>query len=264
VSKRSPREVAPSQAPLAVSEPPTLDAQYPHVDGIADWRAQQSIRLLWDRSFDLEARLQAAEATNKTLVEAANDHQAQITLADRKASEALAGVQLTSTETTGIIRGSGARNLKDDHGLGQEGCAAAGANGDIGPFAGNDCTVTNAGKVVCGVGTEWASLLAAVGPSNPTNDATRAANREEFLNRVVWHLNQAGFASARYGGSGTEAKYNVLFDAVDIDGSLPIRQFAYRVLDYSIDDCSIPSFTVMVCGGQTPGTITTPDAGTPD
>lgn len=45
---------------------------YPHVEGIADWQAASSARLLWDRVHDLEARLQAAEGTAAALVTAHN------------------------------------------------------------------------------------------------------------------------------------------------------------------------------------------------
>lgn len=94
----TPRSPAIPPPPIAATDPPELSKQYPHVDNIADWRAQQSIRLLWDRTYELEARLQAAEGTTTTLVTAANDHQEQITFATRKASEALAQAQLTKFE----------------------------------------------------------------------------------------------------------------------------------------------------------------------
>lgn len=37
--------------------------QYPHLDGLTDWQARQSLRLLWDRVYDQEERVTAANAT---------------------------------------------------------------------------------------------------------------------------------------------------------------------------------------------------------
>jgi hypothetical protein len=58
--------------PVKSAEPPEIRRQYPHVDDITDWRAQQTTRLLWDRVFDLESRLQGAETTQGDLVTAVN------------------------------------------------------------------------------------------------------------------------------------------------------------------------------------------------
>ena len=81
-------------SPVKASSVPTLSRQYPHVDGITDWRAQQTIRLLWDRIFDLEARLQAAEGTSRTLVSTAN---AQEQALDEVSSAADAGSGVSQT-----------------------------------------------------------------------------------------------------------------------------------------------------------------------
>jgi hypothetical protein len=80
-------------SPVASTPADPLKRQYPHVDAIADWRAQQSIRLLWDRVFDLESRLQAAEATQGDLVSAANDQETELARVRRAAGEALAIAQ---------------------------------------------------------------------------------------------------------------------------------------------------------------------------
>jgi hypothetical protein len=65
--------------PITPTPPPSLKKQYPHVDDVEDWRAQQTIRLLWDRIFDLEARLQGTEATQGDLVNVSNDHDDTLT-----------------------------------------------------------------------------------------------------------------------------------------------------------------------------------------
>jgi hypothetical protein len=78
--------------------PPELKRQFPHVDDIADWRAQQSIRLLWERVFNLEERLQAVEVTQGDLVSATNSQEDDLGRAERKADEALAIAQRVASE----------------------------------------------------------------------------------------------------------------------------------------------------------------------
>jgi hypothetical protein len=247
------------------TDPATLRTQYPHVDAITDWRAQQSIRLLWDRVFDLEARLQGIEATQVTLVDATNIQEANLSAVARDAKEALAIAQRTPIER-GVLDGSGGGDGSPttDGGLGMAGCDVAGATGDaVGPFTGLDLTVTNAGSVVCGVGNEFPALLVAT-----ATRAIRHTNRDELLDRIVWHLGQAGFAAARY--HTTEGMlYHVLFDAVALDGSLPLRQYAYRVTSYDPDpaapwDPANVMTTLMSYGGQSAGLTTTPEPGIPD
>ena len=75
-----------------------LKRQYPHVDDITDWRAQQSVRLLWDRVFNLEERLQAATATQGDLVEASNSQEDQLAQLRLVAGEALAIAQRAAGE----------------------------------------------------------------------------------------------------------------------------------------------------------------------
>lgn len=89
------------------TDPTTLKRQYPHVDNVEDWRAQQSLRLLWDRVFSLEERLQAATVTLGDLAEASNQHETDLTRAERKADEALAIAQRVESETGEGAEGSG-------------------------------------------------------------------------------------------------------------------------------------------------------------
>jgi len=78
---------------------PALKRQYPHVDGVEDWRAKQTIRLLWDRVFELESRLQATETTTGDLVKATNRQDDDLRRAEAKADEALAIAQQLDHET---------------------------------------------------------------------------------------------------------------------------------------------------------------------
>jgi hypothetical protein len=239
---------------------PALKRQFPHVDRIEDWRAQQSVRLLWDRVFDLEGRLQAAEATITQLTSASNTQETQLHEVSQKANQALAEAQLLRSEAASAADAA----LKDDHGLGMAGCAAAGATGDIGPFTGTDLTLENVGKVVCGVGTEWASLCVATATL-----AARQANADQLLDRIVWHLNQAGFAAARY-PTPEGAPWHVLFDALSPDGDAPVRQQSYRVISYyplppeAWDPTDVMTVSMFSYGGQSRGVTTTPETGIPD
>jgi len=84
--------------PVTRTAPPTLKKQYPHVEEIQDWRAQQSVRLLWDRLFDIEARLQGLDATVGGLVSAVNALEDAHRVSSHDAKEALALVQETYHE----------------------------------------------------------------------------------------------------------------------------------------------------------------------
>jgi hypothetical protein len=86
---------------LKVTPPVGLKRQYPHVDTITDWRAQQSVRLLWDRVFALEERLQAAERTAGDLVGAANAQEDHLDRLELLAGELLALSQRTAGEAAG-------------------------------------------------------------------------------------------------------------------------------------------------------------------
>jgi hypothetical protein len=86
---------------VQVTPPTGLKRQYPHVDTITDWRAQQSIRLLWDRVFALEERLRASEQTAEDLVATANAQEDRLAAVQLLAGEALALSQRTAGEAAG-------------------------------------------------------------------------------------------------------------------------------------------------------------------
>ena len=89
------------------TDPPTLKRVYPHVDDIDDWRARQTIRLLWDRVFDLEARLQAAESTTGDLVNTSNRQDDDLVRVEKKAGEALATAEYVLGERGYTAPGGG-------------------------------------------------------------------------------------------------------------------------------------------------------------
>jgi hypothetical protein len=164
---------------------PTLRRQYPHLEGVSDWRAAQSLRLLWDRYYDLEARLQGIEATAGDLVSAANTTEDQLTRVDHKADEALALAQLVKAQAGEGGDGGGPLPAGGDGGEGAAGFAAAGITGDI---TVTDHNAYNAGLIVGGTDQEWAALLAVT-----VDQPTRDANIQELRDRILWHLEQAGY-----------------------------------------------------------------------
>lgn len=64
-----------------------LTRTYPHLDTIQDWSTDATLRLLWDRIFDLEERLRAVEGTSTALVAGVNQ-------VDETARDALTKVNL--------------------------------------------------------------------------------------------------------------------------------------------------------------------------
>ena len=174
---------------VELTVPPTLKRQYPHLEGIADWRAAQSLRLLWDRYYDLEARLQGIEASAGDLVSAANLTEDQLTRVDHKADEALALAQLVRANIGEGGEGDGPLPAGGDGGQGAAGFAAAGTTGDI---TVTDHNAYNAGLIVGGTDQEWAALLAIT-----VDQPTRDANIQELRDRILWHLEQTGYTCGR-------------------------------------------------------------------
>lgn len=89
--------------PVVPTDVKPLDTQYPHVDNIEDWRAQQSVRLLWDRVFALAGRLAASEKTIGDLVALINRLEDQVYTLQGGVGEALAPEQQPG-ETDAVLR----------------------------------------------------------------------------------------------------------------------------------------------------------------
>ena len=58
--------------------------QYPHLDGITDWQARQSLRLLWDRTFDQADQLDAANSTIASQASTISSLSASLTAVESK------------------------------------------------------------------------------------------------------------------------------------------------------------------------------------
>lgn len=163
---------------------------YPHLGQVTDPMAQQTIRLLWDRLWALEERLQASESTITRLVSGHNTNEATITTVQKNADMALSLAQRVG-EAAGSEAGGGGGALPGggDGGAGAIGCAAAGATGHD---TGGLLNAIRAGQIVCGTGNEFPAL------KNATADlATRIANATELVARMIWHLREAGFTAGQ-------------------------------------------------------------------
>lgn len=184
---------------------------YPHVPQVTDWAAQQTIRLLWDRIFDLTEQITAARATIATLVAGQNTTQATLTTVQQQADQALAVSQLAKAAVTAAGEEDGADSPPGggDGGGGQEGCAAAGATGHD---TGGLLSAVRAGQIVCGTAHEFPALLNATATIEQRDD-----NAEELIRRMIWHLRNAGFDAGRQqnpSGAVSKDKLCVVVDGV--------------------------------------------------
>ncbi len=87
---------------LTLPPKPTIKRLFPHLDDVPEYATQATLRLLWDRTHDMEERLQQAQAANAALIAAHNANETAITAAHSDARAALAlsqtpGAPATST-----------------------------------------------------------------------------------------------------------------------------------------------------------------------
>lgn len=175
--------------------PASIKRTYPHVDEVEDWRAGQTIRLLWDRIHSFEERLQAAQATITNLVSGHNSLETTVGEVGKDARQALTSVQGGGGSFfaggSGTGGGGGGEELPGggDDGGGNKGCQSAGANGHD---SGGLLTAHRAGQIICGTSHEFPNLTGAT-----TTAEERETNAIELLRRMIWHLKQAGFSAGR-------------------------------------------------------------------
>lgn len=233
---------------------PKKQRDYPRVNRIKDEDIRETIRLLWNKAFDhgdiIDAQNAAIAAANATI-------DSQNTLLTKVSQQVVRLSPAAGTDTPnpaipqpgGGGGGTPTPPSGGDGGEGNLGCSEAGTNGHLDP--GYSMSIESVGKIICGTGNEFPTLLA-IAVDQPTRDA----NMDELLNRMIWHINLAGFTAARYGTTDGRP-WLLLFNV----GS---TQYAYRVIEYTASDYTIPYTTVMVYGGQTDNSTTPPDGGTPD
>ena len=160
----------------------------------------------------------------------------------------------TSQAPAGAPIGGNPASPGTDNGQGDAGCSSAGPNGHVAPGAPQ--TPFTVGQIVCGVANEFPALFA-VAPDQPTLDGFRTC----YINRVIWHLNLAGFAASHYGSDPTSDGYKYLILVNIPTGDQPNTQYAYRITNY---DPTLQLQSMMLFSGMTPGAATTPDGGTAD
>lgn len=215
-----------------------LKRTFPHVGQVTDWAASTSLRLLWDRVWALEERLQAAEANVRAEGVALNTLNTQLASVEAIARQAFALAQTpaTSPALPGDPASGGDAPCDDD---GEAGRGVADAYGDGHPGVVPQ-TAYEFGRIVGGVANEYPLLLA------PTADLpTREAFIEELQLRIIWHLNQAGFTAGRQknpSGAISKDKMTVniggeaiaydLFGGVDPSESVPVRAGRVCPADY--------------------------------
>lgn len=229
--------------PFIVTPVVAFNRLYPHVDDIRDWRAQQTIRLLWDRIHDLEGRLQAAETNITNLGGTVNEVNTEAGNALQTAKHAL----VTAGEP---VRAPGepdpGADCPDD-GQAANGVSNAYPTGH--PGGAVPLSAFEAGKIIGGVANEFPLLLA------PTVDLpTREAFAEEMLERMIFHLQLAGFTAGRQRNPSSLISKDKL--TAETDGEIK----AYDIF------IGLSEFTVAM--GVTAGRVCPADyvatAGTPD
>lgn len=220
---------------------------YPHVNEIAEYPAQQSVRLLWDRIHALTEIVLALQTTITDVVAGTNTNAAAIVTAQRAADQALALAQRPGAASSSDPGGGGTDDTPPDGGDGgggSEGCAAAGATGHD---SGGLLNAVRAGQIACGTGNEYPALKNAVATL-----AAREANQEELIRRMIWHLKQAGFTAGRQknpSGAISKDKLAVVVDGVTraydmlpgVDPSVPLTTHMDEVFPANlVDDAGIP------------------------
>lgn len=158
---------------------------YPHVQGIKDDPTRKTIRLLWDKMFSATEGLNAAQndlrTANGTIVEL----QGHVTKLQKQIIQASASSTVTPKNTN-----FNTTPPNVDDGLGAQGCATNTGTGHVDPSLPLD--PVTAGMIVCGTALEWSALV-----EPAVDQPTRDANQAELLERIIWHLNLAGYTAGR-------------------------------------------------------------------
>jgi hypothetical protein len=218
---------------------------YPHVETIPEWQAKQSIRLLWDRVWGFEERLQALEANVKQITTAVNTLNTNLAGVKQLAQQAYALAQVPATSPLPVPEPPGSEgNCPDD---GEAGNGVSTARNDPGAYPNGDIVVPHdafsAGLIIGGTANEF-PLLTAPAIDGPT----REGQNEELLRRMIWHLNQDGFVAGRQrnpssaiskdkltvGIGGETFAYDV-FQGVDFNQEVPVQAGRVCPADYVAD-----------------------------
>src|SRR5579863_5158957 len=244
---------------------PALPTQRVLSQGIADGATRNVVDQLSKRIASVEAafttNLASLKTENETLKATVASHEASITKLTNGlnwATQLAVAAQPDSSKTTSPI-GSGtpppvttSPPAGTDMGQGAAGFAAGGTPAAaLTPFV--------AGQIVAQVAAQWNAQYFA-GPA--ANQAILDAWRACFNNRVIFHLNAAGFATSHYPGSGAGATYLILINIPTHNVPGSNNQYAYQITNY--DPTLTLTAQMQFVGTIGVGVSTTPDPGIPD
>lgn len=202
---------------------------FPHLPEIKDPAAAKSLRLLWDSHYAALDRLDAALASitvvSQTVGKLASVGQQTGIVAASAIGGSGEGLlsfsQGGQNMATALQTGVGGSTGGTDDGFGQQGFDAAGPTGHV--PAGSLLNAFVAGQVVGGTVNEFPALLLPT-----TDDAARDAQQLEMLERMIWHLNLAGFTAGRQKNpSGVIGINRLTVYVLAVGGGMELR--AYKV-----------------------------------
>jgi hypothetical protein len=188
---------------------------------INDQPTPDNIRALWDQIHRLSDQLLASQTTVAQQQTTIGILQSQLTTTAKRAEEALltAGQPVDIKISAPTTTGPGGSTGGTDDGYGSQGCSEALDDGHVAP--GSPLTAITAGMVVCGVAREIGAGWSGPALRAPTVDlATRQANANELIERVVWHLQQVGFTAGRQNNSATGVRISNDKITVEINGTM--------------------------------------------
>lgn len=177
---------------------------FPQLGTIQDPNLRQALSLIWDRLHDLsddrtgDAAAVGALQTAVTTLTATQDLQAKQLI---QSMVATGKITAQAAPPPWVVVGGGASggsgggpggntDISWDAGQGNAGWASAGPTGHVSPSAPKN--LFTVGQIVGGTAKEFSALL------EPTVDgATRNANLDQLLRRIIWHLQRAGFTAGR-------------------------------------------------------------------
>jgi hypothetical protein len=175
--------------------------QYPHVSDITDPHAQKSVRLLWDRVFEIGEQLNGTrDSALKTQTAGVSS---DLTSFKGTTATTITQLQATTTGTPLPVFGfpGGASSSQGPGGGSGGGGGGGGGGGQSGGCAGvtgtghipaGELTFDRAQQIICGTANEWGGLTQAVATLDERN-----ANAVELIRRMIWHLALGAFTAGR-------------------------------------------------------------------
>ncbi len=252
--------------------PSAVPTQRVLTHGIADGATRDAInelsRRLADQHGFAQTEIAALKKHNAALQASVDRHADELKGVSNRlnwATRIAVSAQPSSSLTTSPIGSGGPTPVptsppgNTDNGDGQNGFNNAFPSGTAPP--GSPITPYVAGQIVGGVKNQFfANYFAGTAGSQDILDTWRLC----FNERVIFHLNAAGFQTSHYPGSGNGFKYIIL---INIPSGGTDMQYAYKITNYDSEDPGSPTLNLtaeMTFVALTPDASTTPDPGIPD